>query len=72
MFLSQAKEGSLATIKEMLLEKNHLSKLISLGIVPGAIVKVLKNDSIRPLILIVKGCRLIIERAIACKIEIEP
>lgn len=71
MFLSEAKEGSLATIKEMFLEKKHLTKLTSLGIVPGAVVKILKNDASHPLILIVKGCRLIIERAIASKIEIE-
>jgi Fe2+ transport system protein FeoA len=71
MFLHSAKEGSFAIVKEMRLEKSLLTKLFSLGITPGAKIQVLKNDSIHPLILIVNGCRLVMERKIASQIEIE-
>ncbi len=72
MYLSQAKSGSLVRVKELLGGQRAVTRLRELGLVEGAVIKVIDNPIIGPIIIEVNGTRIALGRGMARKVIVEP
>jgi ferrous iron transport protein A len=71
MNLAQVKEGELVRIVDVLGGLGLRNRLASIGIFPGAQVKVVKSPP-GPVIVEVAGSRVAIGQGMAKKVEVEP
>jgi len=70
MILSQAKEENFYKLIQIEDKKEIKMKLIAMGLSPGSIVTVVKNDFSGPLIIGINSSRISLGRSLANKIEV--
>ena len=66
--LSQLSSGQSAIIDDLLGGRGFISRLVTLGFTPGAVVKMLQNVGRGPLIVLVRDTRIALGRGEAQKI----
>ena len=72
MDLSQAKSGELVRVKEILGGQRAVTRLREMGLVEGALVKVIDKPIIGPIIVEVNGTKIALGRGMAKKVIVEP
>ncbi len=70
--LAAAEVGKSYRVINMLGGRNAMLRLASLGILPGEKIKLIRKDSFGPLLIEVKGTRLILGRGVSAKIAVVP
>ena len=70
MFLAETKEKQSYKIIKIQEGKQLKLQLTARGLLPGTILRIIKNDGLGPLILAIKATRISIGRGLASKIEV--
>jgi len=70
MPLSRAEAGRDVVVMDVLAGRGLRQRLMDMGLVPGAVVRVMSNSSAGPLIVAVKETRLTLGRGMAHKIMV--
>jgi ferrous iron transport protein A len=71
MPISELKEGERCQVQKLLGSNHFMSRIISVGITPGAIVKVVRNTKRFPLLVYTRDSMLAINRKEASNIQVE-
>lgn len=69
--LSAVKPGETVLVKNIVAGKGLRRRLLAMGIIPGQQVRVLLNDRSGPVVVSVKGVRVMLGRGMAGKIMVE-
>jgi Fe2+ transport system protein FeoA len=70
--LATIKSGASAEVSGICAGCKAKSRLASLGLMPGSVLKVVANSGVGPLLLSVGESRIMIERGIAAKVVVAP
>ena len=68
--LSAVPSGEHAEVLRFIAGRGLQARLASMGILPGVAVRVMRNDSFGPLVLGLKGSRLMLGRGVADKVMV--
>jgi Fe2+ transport system protein FeoA len=71
MILSQVKSGKKVKLKNILANKEAVTKLSSMGLVPGVEFEVVKNDVLGPVIIAINNSQFILGRGISLKVDVD-
>ncbi|MFH0911451.1 MAG: FeoA family protein [Planctomycetota bacterium] len=71
MSLSMAKPGQVVRLRAILAGHCLQGRLAALGLIPGVELKIIRTGSHGPLVVEVKGSRLMLGRGMARQIEVE-
>ncbi len=72
MDLTQARSGEVVRVKEILGGQRAVTRLREMGLVEGALIKVIDNPIIGPIIVEVNGTKIALGRGMAKKVIVEP
>jgi len=69
--LSQLSEGASATLRTIHGGQQVRGRLAAMGLLPGTQLEVVQNSGHGPFVVSVRGCRIVIGRGMASRLEVE-